>query len=56
MLGGVSMAKKERKNKTENDFIASDPELAKKLNKSIDQIQRGETIEISIEELKEFEK
>ena len=48
--------KKLSDNEKENLFIESNPEMVKRLNESINQLINNQVIEMTLEELKVFEK
>ena len=51
----VLMSEEEYNNMVENMYIMSNPELVKRLNKSISQLINGDVVTFELEDLKKFE-
>ena len=51
----VMLSEEEYNNMKENLFIMSNPAMVKRLNESIEQIINGQFVELSLNELKEYE-
>ena len=51
----VVLSEEEYNNLTENLFIMSNPELVKRLNKSIQQLVKGDVVEVTLDDLKKME-